>query len=69
VDVLLVTVTTRARAAGASAPFRAVAQIRSDIAPGAGMIRIGADATNAVSESNERNNTAEFPITITGGPF
>jgi subtilase family serine protease len=43
--------------------------IPSDIAPGAGMIRIGADATNAVSESNERNNTAEFPITITGGPF
>jgi hypothetical protein len=68
VDVLLRTVATGTLAAGASASFMEFVTIPQNIAPGPYMIRIVADAMGAVSESNEMNNTAQVPITVTGFP-
>ncbi len=68
VNVLLATVMTGPLAAGASQSFNQLVTIPRDVPIGSARIRVIADAPNGVSESEEGNNVAEFPITLIRPP-
>jgi hypothetical protein len=68
VNVLLATVMTGPLAAGASQSFTQIVTIPREVPTGLARIRIIGDAPNRVSESDEGNNTAEFPVTLTRPP-
>lgn len=64
-DTLLGTVGTSTLGPGAASPFTISVSIPSSTAPGSMFIGVIADTPNLVSESDEGNNTASTPITIT----
>jgi hypothetical protein len=68
VNVLLATVMTGPLAAGGSQSFTQPVTIPRDVPTGPAVIRVIADAPNGISESEEGNNVAEFPITLTRPP-
>ena len=68
VNVLLATVMTGSLAAGASRSFTQLVTIPRDVPTRSARIRVIADAPNGVSESEEGNNVAEFPITLIRPP-
>jgi hypothetical protein len=68
IDRLLATVMTGPLAAGSSQSFTQPVTIPRDVPTGPAVIRVIADAPNGISESEEGNNVAEFPITLTRPP-
>ncbi|RMG49204.1 MAG: hypothetical protein D6723_14170 [Acidobacteria bacterium] len=64
-DALLTTVGTSALSPGSSTPFTVNVTIPATAPSGTRFIGVIVDSGNAVSESNEANNTAMVPITVT----